>query len=124
MFQGIIYVLNFMFHGGNTIKKMSTMPSNKLSVKVEDSKLYFYNPQDLTNDAVILTFHRTLRIPDEEVVGMVTFRVEVGFCWAFIDSICGDMLNVGKEGGGVIIFTGGGIAGEDGGKRDDFFQTL
>ncbi|KAG2372731.1 hypothetical protein C9374_000397 [Naegleria lovaniensis] len=43
---------------------MST-PPNKLSVKVEGNQLIFYNPNNEVEDNIGVTFHRTLRIPDD-----------------------------------------------------------
>nr|CAG4714814.1 unnamed protein product [Naegleria fowleri] len=40
-------------------------PLNKLSVKVDGNQLIFYNPNNEIDDNVGITFHRTLRIPDD-----------------------------------------------------------
>ena len=42
---------------------MST-PNNKLSVRVDGNQISFYSPND-PDDNIIITFHRTLRIPDD-----------------------------------------------------------
>ncbi|KAG2386326.1 hypothetical protein C9374_002772 [Naegleria lovaniensis] len=44
---------------------MSTPPLNKLSVKVDGNQLIFYNPNNEIDDNIGVTFHRTLRIPDD-----------------------------------------------------------
>ncbi|KAL9647986.1 hypothetical protein ABK040_016677 [Willaertia magna] len=40
--------------------------NNRLKIKTENNQLTFYNPNDEENDYLIVTFHRTLRIPDDD----------------------------------------------------------
>jgi len=40
-------------------------PSNPLSIKVENNQLIFYDPNKPSQDKLAITFHRTLRIPDD-----------------------------------------------------------
>ncbi|KAL9655628.1 hypothetical protein ABK040_002291 [Willaertia magna] len=44
------------------------MTDNKLRIKTENNQLTFYNPNDEENDFLIITFHRTLRIPDDDKI--------------------------------------------------------
>jgi len=40
------------------------MSNSKLSVRVDGNQLTFYNPQ-VSDDYVIVSFHRTIRLPDD-----------------------------------------------------------
>ena len=77
-------------------------PINKLSIKVEGSQVIFYNPNNEIDDNIAISFHRTLRIPDDGKIyplppSLGTFPVKR------VDDYLDRVPELWKKQGGVFI---------------------